>query len=92
MTVAGGLEGADPTDLAGLREALTLAAIEASTGGHAEAIVGKPSLHMVATLLTGDRFATDTRMANEAGMASTLVLTGATGLDEASAPRTGRTT
>ncbi|MFL6058821.1 MAG: hypothetical protein ACJ732_07925, partial [Rubrobacteraceae bacterium] len=25
MTVAGGLEGADPTDLAGLREALALA-------------------------------------------------------------------
>ena len=34
------------------------------------------------TLLTGDRLATDIRMANEAGMASALVLTGATGLDE----------
>jgi NagD protein len=72
-----------------------LAAIEASTGARAEAIVGKPSPHMAAalldrlgvpardTLLTGDRLATDIRMANEAGMASALVLTGATGLDEA---------
>jgi NagD protein len=72
-----------------------LAAIEASTGARAEAIVGKPSPHMAATLLdrldvpagetllTGDRLTTDIRMANEAGMASALVLTGATGLDEA---------
>jgi HAD superfamily hydrolase (TIGR01450 family) len=75
--------------------AAMLAAIEASTGASAEAIVGKPSPHMAATLLdrlgvpaqdtllTGDRLATDIRMANEAGMASALVLTGATGLDEA---------
>ncbi|MFL6008244.1 MAG: HAD hydrolase-like protein, partial [Rubrobacteraceae bacterium] len=75
--------------------AAMLAAIEASTGARAEAIVGKPSPHMAATLLdrlgvgagdtllTGDRLATDIRMANEAGMASALVLTGATGLDEA---------
>jgi NagD protein len=75
--------------------AAMLAAIEASTGASAEAIVGKPSPHMAATLLNrlgvpaqdtllvGDRLATDIRMANEAGMASALVLTGATGLDEA---------
>ena len=75
--------------------AAMLAAIEASTGAHAEAIVGKPSPHMAAalldrlgvparaTLLVGDRLATDVRMANEAGMISALVLTGATGLKEA---------
>jgi HAD superfamily hydrolase (TIGR01450 family) len=75
--------------------AAMLAAIEASTGTHAEAIVGKPSPHMAAalldrlgvparaTLLVGDRLATDVRMANEAGMISALVLTGATGLEEA---------
>ena len=75
--------------------AAMLAAIEASTGARAEAIVGKPSQHMVAvlleklgvpakdTLLVGDRLSTDVRMANEAGMASALVLTGATSLDEA---------
>ena len=75
--------------------AAMLAAIEASTGARAEAIVGKPSRHMAAALLdrlgvpardallVGDRLATDVRMANEAGMASALVLTGATGLEEA---------
>ena len=75
--------------------AAMLAAIEASTGARAEAIVGKPSAHMAAalldrlgvpardTLLVGDRLATDVRMANEAGMISALVLTGATGPEEA---------
>jgi HAD superfamily hydrolase (TIGR01450 family) len=70
--------------------AAMLAAIEASTGASAEAIVGKPSPHMAATLLerlalpagdtvlVGDRLLTDVRMAHEAGMASALVLTGAT--------------
>ena len=70
--------------------AAMLAAIEASTGATAEAIVGKPSAHMAATLLerislpaadtllVGDRLLTDVRMAHEAGMASALVLTGAT--------------
>lgn len=70
--------------------AAMLAAIEASTGVRAEAIVGKPSPHMAATLLdrlalppgdtilVGDRLLTDVRMAQEAGMASALVLTGAT--------------
>ena len=74
--------------------AAMLAAVEASTGARAEAIVGKPSAHMAAallerlgvpardTLLVGDRLATDVRMANEAGMASALILTGATGLEE----------
>jgi HAD superfamily hydrolase (TIGR01450 family) len=70
--------------------AAMLAAVEASTGAKAEAIVGKPSRHMsdallerIAlppsdTLLVGDRLLTDVRMAHEAGMASALVLTGAT--------------
>jgi HAD superfamily hydrolase (TIGR01450 family) len=75
--------------------AAMLAAVEVSTGGRAEAVVGKPSRHMARavldrlgvpardTLLVGDRLATDIRMANECGMAGALVLTGATTLDEA---------
>lgn len=70
--------------------AAMLAAIEASTGATAEAIVGKPSPHMAQTLLdrialppsdtvlVGDRLSTDIRMAHEAGMASALVLSGVT--------------
>lgn len=70
--------------------AAMLAAIEACTGARAEAIVGKPSPHMAATLLerlaldaertllVGDRLATDMRMAIEAGIVPALVLTGAT--------------
>lgn len=77
--------------------AAMLAAIEASTGARAEAIVGKPSAHMAGTLLArlalpagdtvlvGDRLATDVRMAHEAGMASALVLTGATEAGEIAA-------
>lgn len=70
--------------------AAMLAAIEACTGARAEAIVGKPSAHMAATLLerleldatrtllVGDRLPTDMRMARDAGMVGALVLTGAT--------------
>ena len=70
--------------------AAMLAAIEACTGARAEAIVGKPSPHMAATLierlalvadrtlLVGDRLETDMRMAIEAGMVPALVLSGAT--------------
>lgn len=77
--------------------AAMLAAIEASTGARAEAIVGKPSPHMAAalldrlallasdTILVGDRLLTDVRMAREAGMASALVLTGATTVDSLAA-------
>ncbi|MGK2849457.1 MAG: HAD-IIA family hydrolase [Candidatus Limnocylindrales bacterium] len=73
--------------------AAMLAAVEACTGVRAEAIVGKPSTHMAATLLerldltaddtvlVGDRLLTDVRMAQEVGMASALVLTGATDAD-----------
>jgi ribonucleotide monophosphatase NagD (HAD superfamily) len=86
-----------PTPDGGLPDcAAMLAAIEASTGARAEAVVGKPSQHMARavldrlgvpareTLLVGDRLATDVRLAKEAGMAAALVLTGATTLDEAS--------
>jgi HAD superfamily hydrolase (TIGR01450 family) len=80
-----------PTSGGGLPDcAAMLAALEACTGAHAEAIVGKPSPHMTAALLdhlavpagevllAGDRLSTDIRMAREAGMVSALVLTGAT--------------
>lgn len=85
-----------PTPDGGLPDcAAMLAAVEASTGTSAEAIVGKPSHHMAGalldrlgvpgrnTLLIGDRLATDVRMAKEAGMSGALVLTGATSLEEA---------
>ena len=66
-----------------------LAAIEAASGKRANAIVGKPSALMAATVLerlgsspgdtlvVGDRLETDIRMARSAGLASALVLTGA---------------
>ena len=67
-----------------------LAAIEAASGKRADAIVGKPSALMAATalerlgsspadtLVVGDRLETDIRMARSAGLASALVLSGAT--------------
>ena len=70
--------------------AAIIAAIEACSSVRCEAVVGKPSpltieylrdrigLPMAECLLVGDRLETDIRMANEAGMASALVLTGAT--------------
>jgi len=70
--------------------AAMLAALEACTERRAEAIVGKPSEHMAATLLArlglppaavalvGDRLLTDVAMARRAGMWAVLVLTGAT--------------
>ena len=71
-----------------------LAAIEVATSTRAEAIVGKPSIHMARAVLdrlsvaagdavlVGDRVLTDMRMAHEAGMASVLVLSGATKLED----------
>ena len=71
-----------------------LAAIEVASGGRAEAIVGKPSIHMSRavlarldvpadqTILIGDRLLTDVRMAHDAGMTSALVMSGATGEEE----------
>lgn len=67
-----------------------LAALEAASGQRADAIVGKPSALLAATviqrlgsppedtLVVGDRLETDIRMARNAGLASALVLTGAT--------------
>jgi HAD superfamily hydrolase (TIGR01450 family) len=67
-----------------------LAALEVATGRRAEAIVGKPSPHMAQAVLTrlgvppehatlvGDRLLTDVQLAHDAGMASVLVLSGAT--------------
>jgi HAD superfamily hydrolase (TIGR01450 family) len=80
-----------PTPDGGLPDcAAMLAAVEACTGATAEAIVGKPSIHMANALLTrlgvpaaqaamvGDRLQTDVIMGLNAGMASVLVMTGAT--------------
>jgi HAD superfamily hydrolase (TIGR01450 family) len=80
-----------PTPDGGLPDcAAMLAAIEACTGVRAEAVLGKPSHHMVDTLLErlgvpaaetamiGDRLLTDMVMAERTGMVSVLVLSGAT--------------
>lgn len=68
-----------------------IAAIEACTTTRVEAVVGKPSHYMVDAILnllqlpaeqcliTGDRLETDVQMGINAGMASALTLTGATG-------------
>jgi HAD superfamily hydrolase (TIGR01450 family) len=70
--------------------AAVIAAIEACTGATLELHTGKPSRLMAETavramglpaercLMTGDRLATDIRMANDAGMPSAVVLTGET--------------
>ncbi len=80
-----------PTPDGGIPDcAAMLAAVEACTGRTAEAVVGKPSRHMAAAFLdrlgvpgeeaimVGDRLLTDIAMAKTAGMASALILTGAT--------------
>jgi NagD protein len=80
-----------PTADGGLPDcAAMLAAIEACTGARAEAIVGKPNRQMVETVLrrvaiepsrtavVGDRLMTDIAMAQAAGAAGVLVLSGAT--------------
>ena len=80
-----------PTPDGGLPDcAAMLAALEACTGAHAEAVLGKPSEHMAAELLrrlavpareaavVGDRISTDVALARSLGMTSVLVLSGAT--------------
>lgn len=80
-----------PTPDGGLPDcAAMLAAIEACTGAVAEAVVGKPSIHMANAFLhrlgvpadqaamVGDRLLTDVAMGLSAGMASVLVMSGAT--------------
>jgi NagD protein len=75
--------------------AAMIAAVEACTGATVEAVVGKPSMYMVAAILnilnlppercliTGDRLETDVLMGINAGMATALTLTGATSMDMA---------
>ena len=78
-----------PTADGGLPDcAAMLAAVEACTGTHAEAIVGKPSAHMAAAVLdrlavstkdcamVGDRLATDVLLGRSLGMAAVLTLSG----------------
>ena len=84
-----------PTPDGGLPDcAAIVAAIEACTGRRAEAVLGKPSAVMVRVVarrlgvpvqdlvMVGDRLDTDMRMAENAGMAGVLVLTGATRPDD----------
>jgi len=84
-----------PTPDGGLPDcAAMLAAIEACTGARAEAVTGKPSEHIVEAILdrlgvtpsdtamVGDRLTTDVAMAERTGMASVLVLSGATGVGD----------
>ena len=83
-----------PTPEGGIPDcAAMLAAIEACSGARAEAVVGKPSIHMARALLgrlgmpardvalIGDRLLTDIAMARSLGMTGVLVLTGATAAD-----------
>jgi NagD protein len=80
-----------PTPDGGLPDcAAMLAAVEACTGARAEAVLGKPGEHMAAELVTrlavppgdvavvGDRILTDVALSLALGMASVLVLSGAT--------------
>ena len=74
--------------------AAIVAAIEASTGARCRVNTGKPDAVMVETVLArlgaslddavmvGDRLATDIRMARTAGIASALVLTGDSTVDD----------
>ncbi len=84
-----------PTPDGGLPDcAAMLAALEACTGARAEAIVGKPSVHMGAELLrrlavepadaviVGDRLLTDVAMSVPLGMSSVLVMSGTTSADD----------
>lgn len=79
-----------PTPDGGLPDcAAMLAAIEACSGGKAEAVLGKPSVYMARAVLArlavpaqdaalvGDRISTDMAMARAAGLTAILVLTGA---------------
>jgi NagD protein len=83
-----------PTPEGGIPDcAAMLAALEACSGARAEAVVGKPSIHMARALLgrlamaagdvavVGDRLLTDIAMARSLGMTGVLVLTGATAAD-----------
>jgi len=78
-----------------------LAAVEVASGVRAEAVVGKPSVHIASVALdrlgvpagdavmVGDRLLTDVALARTAGMVGALVLTGATALADVPPPPEG---
>ena len=78
-----------------------LAAVETAGGVRAEAVVGKPSVHIASVALdrlgvppedavmVGDRLLTDVALARAAGMTGALVLTGATALADVPPPPEG---
>jgi HAD superfamily hydrolase (TIGR01450 family) len=91
-----------PTPEGGLPDCGALiAAVETATGTPAEAVVGKPSVHIARTalerlgvaasdvLMVGDRLLTDVALARAAGMVGALVLTGATKIADVPPPPDG---
>jgi NagD protein len=78
-----------------------LAAVEVASGVRAEAVVGKPSVHIATAALdrlgvdardavmVGDRVLTDVGLARAAGMTAALVLTGATAIADVPPPPDG---
>ena len=78
-----------------------LAAVEVASGVRAEAVVGKPSIHIATAALdrlglearhavmVGDRLLTDVGLARAAGMTAALVLTGATAIADVPPPPVG---
>jgi NagD protein len=78
-----------------------LAAVEVASGVRAEAVVGKPSIHIATAALdrlgleardavmVGDRLLTDVGLARAAGMSAALVLTGATAIADVPPPPVG---
>ena len=91
-----------PTPEGGLPDCgALLAAVEVASGVRAEAVVGKPSVHIAKVALdrlgvppgdavmVGDRLLTDVALARTAGMVAALVLTGATSLADVLPPPDG---
>jgi HAD superfamily hydrolase (TIGR01450 family) len=91
-----------PTPEGGLPDCgALLAAVEVASGVRAEAVVGKPSVHIAKVALdrlgvppgdavmVGDRLLTDVALARTAGMVAALVLTGATSLADVPPPPDG---
>jgi NagD protein len=91
-----------PTPEGGLPDCgALLAAVEVASGVRAEAVVGKPSVHIARAALdrlgvpagdavmVGDRLLTDVGLARAAGMVAALVLTGATTLGDVPPPPEG---
>jgi NagD protein len=91
-----------PTPEGGLPDCgALLAALEVASGVRAEAVVGKPSVHIARAALdrlgvpagdavmVGDRLLTDVGLARAAGMVAALVLTGATSLGDVPPPPEG---